>query len=42
MKKGWIKPIIGNVYNITNVRTAHSEVIEHSGGSTGNIVVQID
>lgn len=41
-KEGWLKPIIGKEYKLEEVKGAHKEVIEHSGGSFGKIVLTID
>lgn len=41
-KEGWMKPIVGKVYKLEEVQEAHQEVIEHSGGSFGKIVLNID
>lgn len=40
-KSGWLKPHVGQEYQLENVAKAHEQVIEHSGGSRGKIVLTI-
>ncbi|CAD5112733.1 DgyrCDS1948 [Dimorphilus gyrociliatus] len=42
MRKNLLNPIVYKTFNLKDTAKAHIEVIEHSGGSKGNIVVQID
>ena len=37
--QGWIKPIIGTQYKPDQVIQAHEEVIAHSKGSSGKILI---
>lgn len=39
---GIIHPIVGHVYNLDGVSSAHEEVITHAGGTKGKIVVKTE
>lgn len=41
-EQGWIKPVVGQVFSLDEVASAHKEVIAHTGGSAGKIVLKID
>ena len=38
---GWVKPVVGKVYSLEDVAQAHRDVIDHSGGSQGKIILDI-
>ncbi len=41
-EQGWLKPVVGVVYPLDRIGEAHREVIEHTGGSQGKIVVDME
>ncbi len=40
-EQGWLRPVVGAVYPLDRIGEAHREVIEHTGGSQGKIVVDM-
>jgi len=38
---GWVKPVIGQQFSIDKATDTHKEVIEHSAGTNGKIVLTI-
>lgn len=40
-EKGWLKPHIGHEYTMDQVMKAQEEVIAHSDGSRGKIILKI-
>jgi len=38
---GWVKPVVGQQFSIDKAIDAHKEVIEHSAGTNGKIVLTI-
>jgi NADPH:quinone reductase-like Zn-dependent oxidoreductase len=39
LRDGYLKPIIGNAYSLVDAPKAHIDVMEHSNGSSGKIVI---
>ena len=39
LRDGYLKPIIGNAYALSDAAQAHTDVMEHSNGSAGKIVM---
>ena len=40
-EQDWMKPQVGTEFSLTEASTAHQEVISHTGGSSGKIVIKI-
>ena len=38
-RRARLKPIIGNAYALSDAAQAHTDVMEHSNGSAGKIVM---
>ena len=38
---GWLQPHVGQTYDMEHAAAAHEDVISHSGGSRGKIVLSI-
>jgi len=39
IEQGWVKPIIDTVYPLTETIKSHEEIIAHTGGTKGRIVL---
>lgn len=40
-ERGWLNPVVGREFALSEADKAHSEVIEHKGGSHGKIVLNV-
>ena len=40
-ENGWLRPVVGGEYTLEDVQKAHEEVIKHTTGSKGKIVLTI-
>jgi len=38
---GWVRPVVAQEFPLEKAADAHRQVIEHSGGSKGKIVISI-
>ena len=41
-EQGWLSPHVGREYSLPEAAKAHEEVIAHTGGSSGKIVLKIE
>lgn len=39
---GWLNPVIGEEYSLSDARKAQEEVIQHTSGTKGKIVLTLD
>ena len=40
-QKGWVKPVIGQRFPLAEAAKAHEEVIAHTAGAAGRIVLDV-